>query len=220
MIACDACHGTGLRRADTWDTCTPCPVCEGHGKVSYGWLAEKLGEHGRTLRDLADPHIKSNRIIAANVCVKICDLLNGELRMGIKIHHECHAVGCGKRCPPRMLFCGPHWRMVPRKTQITVWNEYRPGQEVDKKPSLAYLAIQQTAVAQVAEKEGRPEAAALYENALRFALRAQKAGENFHQPPKHPTTRPSLPRMPGQAHSKGRNPCRLIESAPRAPCRR
>lgn len=97
--------------------------------------------------------------------------------------HLCHAIGCTTSVPPKMLMCRRHWAMVPRKTQITVWNEYRPGQEIDKRPSLAYLAIQQTAVGQVAEKEGKDEAAqACYRRAIEFIERARALGQDFRRP--------------------------------------
>ena len=43
--------------------------------------------------------------------------------------------------------------MVPEDQRLQVWNEYRPGQEVDKKPSKAYLDAAQAAIAYVAAKE-------------------------------------------------------------------
>jgi len=94
--------------------------------------------------------------------------------------HTCHAIGCSVHVPPRMLMCARHWRMVPRKTQITVWNEYRPGQEIDKSPSLGYLAIQRMAVGEVAEKEGRhDEAQACFREAARYAQIMKESGQDF-----------------------------------------
>jgi hypothetical protein len=69
--------------------------------------------------------------------------------------HSCHAEGCNRQIPPKMLMCYPHWKMVPRPLQLAVWREYRPGQEIDKRPSDAYMEVQHAAVAAVAEKEGR-----------------------------------------------------------------
>jgi hypothetical protein len=98
------------------------------------------------------------------------------------VSHKCHAIGCNVAVPPRMLMCARHWRMVPRKTQITVWNEYREGQETDKKPSLAYLAIQRTAVGEVAEKEGRTkEAVECFTEAINFARAMVAAGQDFRR---------------------------------------
>jgi hypothetical protein len=63
--------------------------------------------------------------------------------------HLCHAIGCARAVPPKMLMCLPHWRMVPRELQQEVWRTYRPGQEIDKRPSVEYIAVQRRAVAAV-----------------------------------------------------------------------
>jgi hypothetical protein len=97
--------------------------------------------------------------------------------------HECHAAGCSKEIPPRLLMCFRHWRMVPRKLQITIWNEYRSGQEVDKRPSLMYLVAQRAAVALVAQAEGRYAAAKrAKEDAVTFWELAKAQGLNFRTP--------------------------------------
>jgi hypothetical protein len=44
--------------------------------------------------------------------------------------------------------------MVPRDLQRAVWREYRPGQEITKNPSAAYLEVMQRAIEAVAEAEG------------------------------------------------------------------
>ena len=68
--------------------------------------------------------------------------------------HVCHAWNCAKVVAPEFLFCPPHWRMTPRVTQRLVWALYRPGQEIDKRPTRAYLIIQAYAVTEVAIKDG------------------------------------------------------------------
>lgn len=67
--------------------------------------------------------------------------------------HLCHAEGCAKNVPPRMLFCAPHWRLVPPPWKAMVWQEYRKGQEVDKRPSGQYLLVQAIVVAIVARMD-------------------------------------------------------------------
>ena len=92
--------------------------------------------------------------------------------------HTCHAAGCARVCPPRFLMCPFHWRMVPARTQSLVWQHYRPGQEIDKRPTLEYLAVQQTAVGEVAAKEGLTlEADQAFRNASRFRQLAKEAKE-------------------------------------------
>lgn len=69
--------------------------------------------------------------------------------------HLCHAYGCGVEIPPKLLMCIRHWRMVPREVQRRIWREYRPGQEIDKQPSEAYLLVQRAAVWAVYVAEGK-----------------------------------------------------------------
>jgi hypothetical protein len=67
--------------------------------------------------------------------------------------HLCHARNCEQPVPPRMLMCARHWRMVPKELQTAVWREYRPGQEISKTPTAAYLAVMVEAIAAVAHAE-------------------------------------------------------------------
>lgn len=73
--------------------------------------------------------------------------------------HHCHAEGCPVAVPPAMLMCLKHWRMVPATIKRRIGQTYRKGQEVDKRPSAAYMAAQNLARAAVARKEGRAEVA-------------------------------------------------------------
>ncbi len=61
--------------------------------------------------------------------------------------HTCHAPGCKRLIPPRMFACTGHWYALPSRIRNAIWNEYREGQEIDKKPSVRYLAVQQLACA-------------------------------------------------------------------------
>lgn len=70
--------------------------------------------------------------------------------------HHCHADGCTRNVPPRLLMCGKHWRMVPQHLQDRVWATYLPGQEITKTPSNEYLIAARNAINAVAEKENRP----------------------------------------------------------------
>ncbi|MGH2588108.1 MAG: hypothetical protein ACRDJE_24570, partial [Dehalococcoidia bacterium] len=64
--------------------------------------------------------------------------------------HTCHATGCRVPVPPKLLFCLPHWRQVPRILQRAVWAAYRPGQEVRKDPTPEYLVAMHAAIDAVA----------------------------------------------------------------------
>lgn len=72
-----------------------------------------------------------------------------------RVCHFCHATGCSTEVPPRLLMCLRHWRMVPRDIQSAVWRHYRPGQEIDKRPTAEYLAVMKLAIDAVAVKEGK-----------------------------------------------------------------
>lgn len=67
--------------------------------------------------------------------------------------HTCHARGCRTRVPPKLLMCARHWRQVPRPLQRAVWSTYRPGQEIDKRPTVEYLAAADAAIEAVFAKE-------------------------------------------------------------------
>ena len=67
--------------------------------------------------------------------------------------HLCHAPGCKVEVPPKIFMCLPHWRRLPAKMRREIWACYRPGQEVDKNPSLEYLQAAQRARAYIADLE-------------------------------------------------------------------
>ena len=61
--------------------------------------------------------------------------------------HLCHAKGCPAPVPPKMFMCKPHWFMLPKATRDRVWAVYRPGQEITKDPSNAYMDVTTRAIA-------------------------------------------------------------------------
>ena len=67
--------------------------------------------------------------------------------------HACHVPGCGIPIPPKLLMCRRHWAMVPKGLQLAVWEHYRPGQELDKRPAHAYLRAAREAIHAVLGKE-------------------------------------------------------------------
>lgn len=80
--------------------------------------------------------------------------------------HHCHAHNCPANVPPKLLMCRKHWHMVPRSLQKKVWDTYRPGQEIDKRPTTEYLKAADEAVRAVAKKEGYGEIETGYSNIL------------------------------------------------------
>lgn len=73
--------------------------------------------------------------------------------MGATPKHTCHAEGCTRVVPPRLLMCPRHWAMVPPALQAGVWRHYRTGQEIDKRPTREYLDAAHAAIAAVAVAE-------------------------------------------------------------------
>lgn len=74
----------------------------------------------------------------------------------VLLQHHCHAAGCIVEVPPRLLMCARHWKMVPKDLQAQIWAHYRPGQEIDKRPTQTYLDIMDQAIAAVAKREAAP----------------------------------------------------------------
>jgi len=55
--------------------------------------------------------------------------------------HHCHWTGCTKSVPPAMWGCKTHWFKLPARLRNRIWATYRPGQEITKDPSDAYLTV-------------------------------------------------------------------------------
>lgn len=74
--------------------------------------------------------------------------------LGEVMKHTCHAMGCDKVIPRRLLMCPQHWRKVPYLLRNKVWDAYVSGQEVRGDPSPEYLETAREAIDAVARKEG------------------------------------------------------------------
>jgi hypothetical protein len=55
--------------------------------------------------------------------------------------HACHWPGCPRQVPPAMWGCSEHWFALPAYLRSRVWRAYRPGQEIDLRPSREYLEV-------------------------------------------------------------------------------
>lgn len=53
--------------------------------------------------------------------------------------HRCHWPDCQKEVPPAMWGCRSHWFALPKVLRDRIWANYKPGQEITKTPSLAYI---------------------------------------------------------------------------------
>jgi hypothetical protein len=54
--------------------------------------------------------------------------------------HTCHWPGCPKEVSPKLWGCHAHWFKLPARLRKLIWAHYRAGQEIDKRPSLEYMA--------------------------------------------------------------------------------
>jgi hypothetical protein len=99
----------------------------------------------------------------------------------VSARHTCHAHGCDVAVPPKMFMCRGHWYSLPKELRDAIWNEYTPGQERSKTPSLRYLAVQQYAICRAAFKPNDEAAAVVCARYLQKALywqeQAIKAGD-------------------------------------------
>ena len=55
--------------------------------------------------------------------------------------HHCHWPGCKEQVPPAMWGCRKHWFTLPIALRNKIWAAYRPGQEIDMRPSERYLEV-------------------------------------------------------------------------------
>ena len=55
--------------------------------------------------------------------------------------HRCHFPDCNTEVPPRLWGCKKHWFKLPKRLRAKVWATYKPGQEITKTPSSAYMKV-------------------------------------------------------------------------------
>lgn len=88
--------------------------------------------------------------IAGETGVSCCPATLGNIRCKLEAGHEgqhvpdriphaCHWPGCNVEVPPSMWGCKSHWFRLPKRLRDRIWETYRPGQEITKTPSAAYL---------------------------------------------------------------------------------
>lgn len=71
------------------------------------------------------------------------DYVRSEASRNTAFDHHCHWPGCDKSVPPAMWGCRQHWFKLPLRLRNRIWATYRPGQEVTKTPSRAYMIVAQ-----------------------------------------------------------------------------
>ena len=68
--------------------------------------------------------------------------------------HTCHWPGCRVNVPPKLWGCEAHWFSLPVRLRAQIWDTYRSGQEVDKRPSDAYLNVAKEVQSWIAAQPG------------------------------------------------------------------
>lgn len=79
------------------------------------------------------------------------DYVRSKLRSGKTGDHHCHWPGCDRTVPPAAWGCRKHWYMLPESLRRAIWAAFRPGQEVSKTPSPAYVEVAQQVQDWIAE---------------------------------------------------------------------
>lgn len=76
-----------------------------------------------------------------------------------------------------MWGCKTHWFRLPSRLRSRIWATYRPGQEVDKRPSAEYLsaaaAVQEWALKDIAAEQRRKDLQTIVEFVERGAPEAR-----------------------------------------------
>lgn len=68
--------------------------------------------------------------------------------------HHCHWPDCQEQVPPAMWGCKKHWFKLPKRLRDKIWRAYRPGQEVDMRPSKEYLEVAEEVQQWIEEEYG------------------------------------------------------------------
>lgn len=71
-----------------------------------------------------------------------CTKLKGhEGKHQLPMVHKCHWPTCNEPVPPRLWGCKKHWSELPKHLRDKIWATYKPGQEITKTPSKAYIKV-------------------------------------------------------------------------------
>lgn len=67
--------------------------------------------------------------------------------------HHCHAYKCQTRTQPKKFMCALHWSILSKALQDRLVAEYRPGQEIDKRPSTNYMLVAHECIRYICKRE-------------------------------------------------------------------
>ena len=61
--------------------------------------------------------------------------------------HECHNPNCRQPLPAHLVSHSSAWFALPKKLRDAIWQNYRAGQEDDKRPTMAYIDALEACIA-------------------------------------------------------------------------
>lgn len=73
--------------------------------------------------------------------MKISDKANYVRQQRVSGNHLCHWPGCNRQVPAAMWGCREHWYRLPQYLRNKIWATFKPGQEIFKTPSRAYVEV-------------------------------------------------------------------------------
>lgn len=90
--------------------------------------------------------------------------------------HTCHARGCNRACPPRLLMCPPCWSTVPPALSPLIYEAMRRGKAARNHPNGAWMLAADACITAAAWAVGRPVPPMWLARAMEYA-RAQDGDE-------------------------------------------
>lgn len=78
--------------------------------------------------------------------------------------HTCHWPGCPVEVEPQLWGCRTHWYRLPMAIRRDIWRYYRPGQEITKDPSDAYIGAARRAREWAFDQSQRPVQRSLWDD--------------------------------------------------------
>jgi hypothetical protein len=108
--------------------------------------------------------------------------------------HHCHWPGCDKQVPPAAWGCSTHWYRLPKAFRDQIWVAYRPGQEIDQKPSEKYIEVAKAVRQWI--RENHPSEIQTHEESM-HEIQPQAPSQDVLQENAHGDALTAVPDSPG-----------------------
>jgi hypothetical protein len=113
----------------------------GDGKTCDSPLCASCTNIPQQGKDLCKAHWDEWQLRTRKTPVPISEKVEYVKKQGQTRNHHCHWPGCDRQVPPAVWGCRPHWYTLPKELRNRIWQAYRPGQEIDQKPSETYVTV-------------------------------------------------------------------------------